>query len=62
VGEEVRDALYASILVQMEIYVLAYPKRIQVRAGTNGIVCQVAGLIEVLLRNLTDLVLHLCRS
>lgn len=46
----------------MEIYVLAYPKRIQVCAGTNGIVCQVAGLIEVLLRNLTDLVLHLCRS
>lgn len=60
-GEEVRDALYVSILVQMKIYVLACLERIQVRAGTDGIVCQIAGLVEVLLRNLPDLVLHLCR-
>jgi hypothetical protein len=61
VGEEVRDTLYASILVQMKICVLAYLERIQIRSGTDGIICQVAGLVEVLLRDLPDLVLDLCR-
>jgi hypothetical protein len=57
VGEEISDTLDASVTVigtLVETKFAMYFEWVKIGSGTDGIVCELAGLTEILLRNLLD--------
>lgn len=54
-GEEVGDTLDASVVnTLVETNFAMYFEWVKIGSGTDGIVCELAGLVEILLRNLLD--------